>query len=202
MTIIIAYFRCFGDKFGSGGERGALWPRAGFRPENLAAERSDDKAEEDWEVEEKNARVGGGQLKDEGGFCAEKVDEVDMKIEEKSGKGRNGRDKKREKTSRTGEKDEQHSVRERGQDNKICDKGEEREGAEVKDKKRGTDKSSSETSDGHGGEPRRTLAAIEKLGEAGRKDKNAKKGGKGKLPAETNEVGWREEEGERRDEEN
>ena len=75
-----------------------------------ATERLQDEAENDWEIEQEDTRVAGGEFEDEGSFSSEKVDEADMEIEEKRGESGDGRSEKRKKASCAGEKDEEHSV--------------------------------------------------------------------------------------------
>lgn len=88
-----------------------------------SAKRFDDETENDGEIEEKDARIVGGEFKNESGFSAEEIDEGDMKIKEKRSEGGDGHGEEREEAGRAGEKNEEHSVGESGEDDEIGDKG-------------------------------------------------------------------------------
>lgn len=166
------------------------------------AQRFQGETEDDWKVDEKDARVAGRKLENESGLGAEEVNKGNVKVEEESGEGGDGRSEERKEAGGAGKEDKKHGVGESGENDEVGDKGEERESAETENEERGADEAGGEASDKHRSKPRRFLTTIEKVSKARREDKDAEKGGEGKLPAEVKEVGRGKEESESGDKEN
>lgn len=97
------------------------------------AEGFQDKAEDDWEVDEEDARVAGWKLENESGLGAEEVNKGNVEVEEKSGEGGDRCSEEREEAGGTRKENKEHGVGESGENDEVCDKGEEGESAKTED---------------------------------------------------------------------
>lgn len=86
-----------------------------------------------------------------------------MEVKKKGSEDRDEDREEWEKASGTGKEDEEHGIRESGENDEVRNERKERESTKTKDEERSTGEASGETSNKHGGEPRRFLAAVEKM---------------------------------------